>query len=346
MDDEDGISLLDKERDALHILPLCMLPFKTTALRRARLIKNTNLKSVVELFAAEGSGSGQLDVREVSKQFDWPDGHSNPDMVLLRKLEPLPSFDVYSLRILLRQHGIAVDSQESLKLSEAKTRELSEYMTEFTHPLIKQVYGGGDMDISSFDDILALLRDPDIQKVREKLGQLAEKLGINMMDIPSFLEDYGDIFLSFAYYRQCLTEIEPVIDEFLDSMSEIRNNFQLKQDQNLMNTCKMLERTVNELMVEVSGRFENFDRSTNDLWSDISAERFQMVKKMIESYHVTIGGVLCALTVKVDAWHHMFPSRDSGGPVKRGEFILNTMKQGIGNIQKIENTGPLLASRS
>ena len=149
MDDEDGISLLDKERDALHILPLCMLPFKTTALRRARLIKNTNLKSVVELFAAEGSGSGQLDVREVSKQFDWPDGHSNPDMVLLRKLEPLPSFDVYSLRILLRQHGIAVDSQESLKLSEAKTRELSEYMTEFTHPLIKQVYGGGDIGLMS-----------------------------------------------------------------------------------------------------------------------------------------------------------------------------------------------------
>ena len=67
------------------------------------------------------------------------------------------------------------------------------------------------------------------------------------------------------------------------------------------------------------------------------------MKSLIESYHTTIGGVLCALSVKIDAWHNLFPSHDTGGPVKRAEFIMSEMKQGIENIQKIETSAPMLA---
>ena len=76
---------------------------------------------------------------------------------------------------------------------------------------------------------------------------MAKKLGIGLGDIPTFLENYGDIFLSLSYYRQTLDEIEPVIEKFLDSMDEIRSNWQLKQDQNLMRTCSMLQSTISEL---------------------------------------------------------------------------------------------------
>ena len=108
---------------------------------------------------------------------------------------------------------------------------------------------------------------------------MAKKLGIGLGDIPTFLEDYGDIFLSLSYYRQALDEIEQVIAEFLDSMDEIRSNWQLKQDQNLMRTCTMLQSTINELMAEITGRFENFEQGTKDLWNDISAKRFERGKK-------------------------------------------------------------------
>lgn len=330
------------DRDALHILPLAMLPFETPGLKRARMIKNVRLESVIELFSDEGTGSGQMNIRDIGQEFGWDEG-GHPDLTMLRKLALLPSFDVYSLRISLRQQGISVKNYDDLKLSPAKTRDLTAYMTGFTHALLKEIYGSTDMKIENFDDIISLFRDPDIKKAKEQLDVMAKKLGIGLGEIPTFLEDYGDIFLSLSYYRQSLDEIEPVIEEFLGSMDEIRSNWQLKQDQNLMRTCDMLQSTINELMAEITGRFENFEQGTKDLWNDISARRFQRVKTLIESYHTTIGGVLCALSVKIDAWHDLFPSHDIGGPVKRAEFIMSEMKQGIENIQKIESSAPMLA---
>ncbi len=337
------VDIDDGDRDALHILPLAMLPFQTAGLKRARMVKNVRLESVIELFSEEGTGSGQMDIRNIGSIFGWPEDEIHPDLTLLRKLATLPSFDVYSLRIALRKFGIDVENQEALKLSPAKTRDLTAYMTGFTHALLTEVYGSTDLNIENFDDIIALFRDPDVKKAREQLDVMAKKLGIGLGDIPAFLEDYGDIFLSLSYYRQSLDDIEPVIEEFLGSMDEIRGNWQLKQDQNLMRTCDMLQSTVNELMAQITGRFENFEQGTQDLWSNISAKRFQRVKALIESYHTTIGGVLCALSVKIDAWHHLFPSHDSGGPLKRAEFILSEMKQGIENIQKIESSAPMLS---
>lgn len=85
------------------------------------------------------------------------------------------------------------------------------------------------------------------------------------------------------------------------------------------------------------------EQGTKDFWNDISAKRFERVKNLIESYHTTIGGALCALSVKIDAWHTLFPSKDFGGPVKRAEFIMSEMKQGNENIKKIEVSAPMLA---
>lgn len=65
----------------------------------------------------------------------------------MRKLGELPSYDVYSLRIALRQQGIDVNDVESLKLSEGKARELKDYMTTFTRPLIMEIYGDSDSDM-------------------------------------------------------------------------------------------------------------------------------------------------------------------------------------------------------
>ncbi len=340
MNSKTEMTILDSDRDSLHVLPLAMLPIETAALKRARMIKNVRLDSVIEFFNEKGSGSGQMDVGKVGGEFDWPDGSSHPDMVLLRKLALLPSFDVYSLRILLRQHGIKVDNHEHLMLSPSKVSELTEYMSKFTLPLIKEIYGSDDMEINNFEDIIALFRDPDVKKAREKMSMMADKLGIDLIDIPTFLEDYGDIFLSLSYYRQCLERIEPVLQEFVDSLAEIRANHQLHQDKNLMHTCDVLEKTIVGLIANIKARFDSFNIETREMWDDISAERFHKIKKMIESYHTDIGGVLCALNVKADAWHHLFPGKSVGGPVKRAEFILTEMKQGIDKIRTIRNHAP------
>ena len=332
----------DSDRDALHILPLSILPFQTPSLHRARLIKNARLQSVVELFQGSGIGSGQMDVEELAKDYGWAGKgrKRHPDLVMLRKLAPLPSYDVYSLRILFRQEGIEVNSIEDLKLSDSKVSELTAYMTQFTRPLIQEIYGKDDLNIQTFDDMVKLFESPDVEMVRKKLDQMAQKLRIKMRDVPKFLEDYGDVFLSLSYFRQCLDALEPIIDEFMASMDEIRDNFQLKTNQNMMNTCDQIEGAINELMAAISGRFETFDRYTNGMWDDLTADRFKTVKKFVEEYHTTIGGCLCALTVKMNAFATKFPSPTVGGPIKRGEFIMSEMKQGIDKIREIQANAP------
>lgn len=331
------------DTDSLHILPLAIVPLQSPALQRARMIKNSRLRSVIEIFNVDSGGSAQIEVEDVPKEFGWSEDEPHPDLLLLRKLKALPSYDVYSLRILLRAHGIPVSEAKHLRLSAAKSAELSDYMTDFTMPLIKQIYGDGEIEIKDFGDVVGLFRDPDVGKAREKLGIMAKKLEIDLEDVPLFLEDYGDIFLSLSYYRQCLDGIEPIIGNFLESLPMIRENWQLKKDPHLMATCTMIEETVNGLMAAITGRFENFDRSTGDMWNEISAARFQKVKALIEGYHTTIGGVLCALSLTMGAWDHHFPNKDAGGPNKRAGFIMSELKQGIENIQKIEDSAPMLS---
>lgn len=328
----------DIERDSLHILPLSIIPFETPALRRARMIKNVRLVSVIEIFRDQDSGSGQIDVQDIPAEMRWPEDSIHPDFELLRNLARLPSYDVYSLRIMLRSLGIDVNEQDDLCLSESKVSELSSYMTQFTRPLIAEIFDEGAEELESFGDVLALFRDPDVQKARSRLQAMADRLGIDLMAVPEFLEDFGDIFLSLSYYRQCLDQIAPTIDMFQDSLSDIRKNLQLAKDNNLVETCIKFESVLNESLSAVAGRFENFDRNAADMWKDISAEQFKKVKKLITDYHTSIGGTLCALSVKMTAWEQNFPHPEYGGPVKRSEFVMSEMRQGIERIQKIESS--------
>ena len=248
----------------------------------------------------------------------------------------LSFFICYSLRILFRQHEIEVSNIEALKLSESKRQELSEYMAAFTRPLIVEIFGGVDDSIQSFDDILKLFRHPDVKEAREKLQTMADKLGIKVLDLPKFLEDYGDINLSLSYYRQCLDLIVPIIEGFVDSLDEIRNSFQFKDNINLMRTCDMMESTFERFEITITDRLETFERESRDLWDDISAERFKKVADLIRGHHTFIGGVLCALSVKMGAWTKLFPHPRAGGLPKRAEFILSEMKLGIEKFRDIE----------
>ena len=182
----------------MHILPLSILPVGTSGLKRARLIKNARLESVVEMFEDERTGSGQIDVDALADEFGWPASPAHPDLVLMKKLSLLPSYDVYSLRILLREHGITLNDVSALRLSASKVEELSGYMTAFTHPLVAEIFGGEDIAIKDFADVLAQLRDPDIKRARARLMAMSNKLDIQPEDIPRFLERFGDIFLSTA----------------------------------------------------------------------------------------------------------------------------------------------------
>jgi len=332
----------DIDRDSLYILPLSIVPVKTPTLKRARLTKNARLQSVTELFEGAGIGSGQMDIDDLPAEFRWPDIPIHPDLVLLRKLALLPSFDVYSLRLLLREQNIPINDHSALRLSKHKSDELAEYMTNFTRPLIKKIYGDDDVSIQSYDDIIGLFRQPDAKKAMEKLKILARRLEIRVDEVPKFLEDYGDIFLSLSYYRQCLDDIQPLLADLLEWLDDLCQNRQIQKDRNLIATCRTIQAILSGLVYSMNRRFEKFGESTAGMWDQISAARFRQVEQMIKGYHTTVGGVLCSLTIKLETWAKAFPHKKAGGPGSRAEFIMSDMRPGIGRIQEIEDSAPMM----
>lgn len=330
--EEPQRSQADADRDALHILPLAILPLETPSLKRARMIKNARLQSVVELFHGPKTGSGQMEVGDVAKEFGWSEGSWHPDLAVLRKVAELASYDVYSLRISLRALGIEVNDYDDLKLSPAMSRELAPYMTDFTRPLIVQIYGDDDVEIRTFEDVVHLFRDPDRAKALAKLKQMAEMLGIRPDEVPDFIENYGDIFLALSYYRRCVGSIEPIIRQFRASLNELRYNMSLQQDAELMRTVDRLEKVIDDRLKGVKASMKEFETGTSRMWDDISAKRFHALRERITRHHTGIGGVLCALSVKMDAWQALFPNAYVGGPRKRAEFIMTEMRQGVDRI--------------
>jgi hypothetical protein len=330
----------EKDMDSLHILPLSIIPFELKSLKRAKLIKNVHLETVIEMFKDERAGSGQVRIEEAAKLFGIPTKEIHPDIVKLKRLATLNSFDVYSLRVELRNAGVPVNDHAQLRLSESKTDELSDYMRDFTRPLISQVYADSDTGINDVNQIIDLFKNPNRGQAMENLKKLATTLDVSLPEIPRFLEDYGDVFLSLAYFKDCLNNIVPSISDFIGAMAELRENFQLKHDRNLMDTTLFIENTLNTVTVSITEKFDSFERHSNEMWSDINAQSFSQVKHLISNHHSTIGGLLCGLAVKMSIWDE---KGRRGGPQARGDFIMSEMRHGIEKIAAVEAAAPKIS---
>ena len=116
-----------RENDALHILPLRLIRLQTRALSRARIIKNVRLEGMIELFADDRAGSGQVRANELPKFIDMR-GPERTDLVIVERLCDLPSYDVYSLRTSLKELGIKTENVEGLSMSKVHAQRLSGYV--------------------------------------------------------------------------------------------------------------------------------------------------------------------------------------------------------------------------
>ena len=56
---------------------------------------------------------------------------------------------------------------------------------------------------------------------------------------------------------------------------------------------------------------------------------------MIRSHHVSVGAILCGLSVKMNGWHHNLAA--GRGLVRRADFIRSDMMQGMEKINGIED---------
>jgi len=326
----------DRDRDSLHVLPLCIIPLESQLFQQMRMMKNVHLESVVELFGGMDTGSGQIRVAALQAAYgSIPDA----DIAMLNKLSQLNSYDVYSLRILLRKQGINVNEGE-LSLSEGKQRELTEHMRTFTRPLVSYIYGDEHVADQNVD-LLSLFSHPDIRRAKRKLLALSDKLGIPLEHVPRFLEDYGDIFLSISYYRQSFNGIAPILRDIQESIEEIKTNRLLQHDRNRVETCMRVRGVFTDMTASLRQRIKTFEFGSRNMWVDIDAAKFHKFSELVRNNHTMLGSVLCALSLKLNAWKKQFPDRQFGGPMKRAEFIVNDMQQGLDQFRKPRATSAL-----
>jgi hypothetical protein len=338
------VSQDELDMDSLHILPLHIMPIYTKALKQSRLIKNMHYKSVIEVYKDSKSGSGQIEPNALDRFFRLESATELEDKRLVEHLARLNSYDVYSLRIERRRAGIELEEADAaLQLSDAKRAELTEYMRVFTSPLLKQVYGDSDTNIEDFDQLVRMFSNPDRESAIKNLRTLAKKLEIDIMEVPEFLEEYADIFLSLAYYKNCLDDLVPNIERFMEIIREVQDNYHMRRDPILMHVCEFLRDKLNDVTASLTGRFESFDRHSKDMWNNLTGESFRRVRTLIESHHTTVGGVLCGLTLKMSAWEKEV-GWESTSPVRRSEFITSHMRSGINRIKEIEDSAPVISS--
>ncbi len=331
-----------RDLDSLYVLPLRILPLASNALQRAKMVKDSRLNSAIEIFSDKATGTGLVCLDDLKPAtFGVSRREFKADQAMLTSLGRLNSFDVYSLRICLRELDIEVESDAYLDLSDAQKGELAEYMKAFTMPLIKQVYGTTEVGADGAGDIVKLFSDPDVEVAIQKLRRLSDILNIELHEIPKFLEDFSDIYLSLAYYQQYLDDITPKIIAFIDEMLMLKSNWQLRQDPRLMDACDSLEASLNDLIASVTGRFEAFTRDTEQMWENINAERFRKVEALIKAHHATIGGILCGVGGKMNAWRTAFKDAEAGGPIGRSEVILSDIVPGLDKIVKLDAASPL-----
>ncbi len=323
---------LREDRDAIHVLPISIIPLQTKTLQQARLVKNAKLQGTVELFSEGEAGSGQLLPEELAQFFDFH-GERAADLEILKALAALRSYDVYSLRLELRDLGINAQDHDQLSLSPGKAQELAEHMNTFTRPLISRIYGDSGEGNRSLDELIHLFLDPDKEAARKNLSDLAHALDIGLAEIPLFLERYADVYLSLAYYSATLDQISKPLEQVTEVLEKIRKDTRYQRSQPIMKACDRIMRRIVVAKTNISHILDAFRARTQDMWDDISGPKFRTMEKVILDYQRDIGGNLCALVVKMDAWEKLTGKGSLGNCV---QFVMSELAVGVDSMPELD----------
>jgi len=318
------------DRDAIDALPLAMIPLSSSTLKSARLIKNSRLETAVEIHNDPITGSLQIAPEDIVQAR----AGSAEDQAIVTKLSMLPSYDVYSLRSSLRRLGIDVDDTV-LELSDNMKDTLSKYSQEFTRPLLRHIFGEGDEPDA--DSLMKIFNDPDKTRVTQRLRLMADKTGMPLTEIPTFLADYSDVFLSVAYYRHTFQGIVPDINRFWLWLSDLRTQREVATAHKTLASCKKVEDSLRFLSTSIRERLTKFQNGFEGFWGDINRPSFEKLRSEIEENHAGMGAVLCGLVVKMRNWSHEFPDNAIGGPLKRSQYVITELEPGLEHLKTMEN---------
>lgn len=319
-----GATRDEADSDSLAILPLDILPLKTPELAEARMLKTARMDNVVELTSGDGRESGPIAIGGIPAFLGGQTAVLDKDLRLLEIVGRLASFDVYSLRTELLGLGFAPDPAK-LVLSARKRQELMPYLLNFTRPLLEKVFGDGG---GAPEDLGALFRAADRGAIVSNLRRLAGRLGVPLQAVPDFLDRFGDVFTSIAYFRSCNLGARKVLGDFSGWLMATERMPSVRANPPGLRSVGDVQRVLVELSMHLDDCFANLDRLTAGFWDETTQDGFEDAYRLIEAHHPVLGAVLCGLAVKMDSWLETFPDRE-GAPAKRLDWLRQDMLPGL-----------------
>jgi hypothetical protein len=320
------------DKDSIDKLPLSSIPLSSNALKNAKLIKNSRMETTVEIHSDPLSGSLQVAPENIGDFM----ATNERDAAIIKSLAGLHSFDVYSLRSNLKKLGVEVKDAESLELSDDMKEGLSIYSMEFIQPLVEKIFGQGREELHTAEGLSRIFRDPDMARAKENLKIMAQKTGIPLAEIPKFLEEYSDVFLSVAYYRYGFESVGRDVERFLLWMQELRAHRDTASSPKSATQCKQVEDLMRFIAGSIRERIAQFQKGFQTFWADINPKSFAQMRLQIEENHASMGSVLCGLIVKMNAWKKAFPDNTSGGPSTRLKFVVTELEPGLVKLKELE----------
>lgn len=320
------------DRDAMDSLPLSIVPLESATLKAAKLVKNSQLETMVELHNDENTGSLQIRPADIPASFPQT---SPQDLAIIDGLSALKSYDVFSLRSSLARLGIEVDKAH-LELSDETKARLERNSMEFIRPLIVNLFGDGT-DAPDSSSLTKLFRDPDISRVQQRLKIMSQKTGIPVDGIPAFLQNYRDMFLSTSYYRDSFDAIAPELSRFWIWLGELKAQREVAGSPRALATCNKVTALLRNLFTSTRDRQNKFRAAFEVFWRDMNPESFSRLRGQIEDNHSTMGAVLCGLGVKMRSWSAAFPDNNTGSAGTRIGYVTSELEPGLDQLMVIEN---------
>jgi hypothetical protein len=320
-------------QDAVDKLALSSMPIASPSLKSSRLIKNARLETMLELHNDPVTGSLQIRPEDIPATFP---GTSKEDRAVIEKLATLNSYDVYSLRLSLKKLGIDV-AESTLTLSEGMQAKLDRYSTEFTRPLVIKIFSNDSDAARDTNDFRAFFRKPDVALVQERLKGLSQKTGIPLADIPAFLLNYRDLFLSTLYYRENLESLVPELNRFWLWIADLKSQKEVAASPGSSASCRKVMSAMRFLFISTRERLTQFRAGFDLFWEDMNVASFAKLRKEIEDNHTSMGAVLCALAVKMRDWSQAFPDNRSAAVAPRIQYVVAELEPGLDKLIFMEN---------
>lgn len=322
--------------DSIDVFPLDVMPIKSPTLKKARLIKNARMETSLELYNDPISGSLQISPQKLGEMFTDDTQKYKDDHAIISQLSALGSFDVFSLRAVFKKLHLETIPEDALNLSDKMKGDLSSHSQKFILPLIERIYGIDRFSGASVKDVRDVFKNPDVDLVRENLKIMTQKTGIPLNELPNFLEEYNDVFLSVAYYDYSLESIHNTVDKFFSWLHQMRTQREIMASPKTMAVCESSEHILQFVNMSLHERLEKMQKNFNVFWNDINRVSFEKLQNEISDNHQSLGAVLCGLIVKMRAWEKEFPTANSGGPQQRSKFIISELEPGLEKLKKLE----------